>query len=127
MGKTLLMGRRTHESIGRPLPGRTNIVITRQQNYQSRGCIVAHSLKEAMVAAGNMEELVVIGGAMLYAETLPQASRIYLTRVRAEVEGDAWFPELEAGQWKEVWRADHPADARHAYRCSFSRLERKIS
>ena len=124
MGKTLLMGRGTHESIGRPLPGRINILITRQQNYHSRGCVVAHSLEEALVAAGNVEELIVIGGATLYAETLPQASRIYHTRVRAEVAGDAWFPALEAGQWKEVWREDHPADAKHAYPYRFSQLER---
>ena len=124
MGKPLLMGRKTHESIGRPLPGRTNIVITRGQDYRAEGCIVAHSLEQALVAAGNVEEAMVIGGAALYELALPQADRIYLTRVRAELEGDAWFPPLDLSQWGEVWREDHPADAKHAYSYRFSQWER---
>ena len=124
MGKTLLMGRRTHESIGRPLPGRINIVITRRRNYTAEGCIVAHSFEEALVAAGNVQEVVVLGGAACYARALPHADRVYLTKVQAEVEGDAWFPELESSQWEEVWREDHPSDAKHAYPYRFSQLER---
>jgi len=126
LGKPILMGRKTHESIGRPLPGRTNIVITRRHDYPAEGCIVAHSLAEAVTAAGTAEEIIVIGGASLYAQVLPWAARIYLTLVQAEPAGDTWFPALDPQDWQEVWREDHPADARHAYPYSFLRLERAV-
>jgi dihydrofolate reductase len=125
LGKPILMGRRTFESLGRPLPGRINIVITGQPDYQAEGCIVVHSLADALAAAGSVEEIMVIGGASLYAQTLERADRIYLTLVAAEPEGDVRFPELERGAWQEVWREDHPADARHAYPFSFILLERQ--
>ncbi len=124
LGKPILMGRRTFESLGRPLPGRTNIVLTDRPDYQAQGCIVVHSLTKALAAAGPADEVMVIGGASLYAQTLAQAERIYLTLVEAEPQGDVRFPELERGAWREVWREEHPADARHAYPFSFILLER---
>lgn len=127
LGKPILMGRRTHESIGRPLPGRTNIVITYRHDYLAEGCLVAHSIEEALTVAGTAEEIIVIGGASLYAQVLPRAVRIYLTLVQVEAAGDAWFPVLDPQDWQEVWREDHPADARHACPYSFLRLERVVS
>ena len=124
LGKPILMGRRTFESLGRPLPGRTNIVLTGRPDYQTQGCIVVHSLTKALAAAGPADEVMVIGGASLYTQTLARAERIYLTLVEAEPQGDVWFPELERGAWREVWREDHPADAQHAYPFSFILLER---
>ena len=126
LGKPILMGRRTHESIGRPLPGRTNIVITHRHGYLAAGCLVAHSIEEALTVAGTAEEIIVIGGASLYAQVLPRAVRIYLTLVQVEAAGDAWFPVLDPQDWQEVWREDHPADARHACPYSFLRLERAV-
>jgi dihydrofolate reductase len=131
LSKPILMGRRTFESIGRPLPGRTNIVITGRQDYRAEGCRVVHSLAEALTTAaspgltGGPEEMMVIGGASLYAQTLTHADRIYLTLVETETEGDAWFPELDWREWRELWREDHPADTRHACPFSFILLERQ--
>ncbi len=126
MGKPIIMGRKTYESIGKPLPGRTNIVITRQTDLQLAGCLVAGSLPEACnsVAA---DELMVIGGADIYRQALPLARRIYLTQVHASVSGDAWFPELEQDQWREVSREDVPADPQHEHAYSFITLERVSS
>ena len=123
MGKPIVMGRKTHESIGRPLPGRSNIVITRDPAYAAPGCIVAHSVEEALAAAQPAEEVMLIGGASLFAQMLPRAERIYLTRIGAELHGDAWFPPLDAQRWQEVWREDHPADDQNPYAYSFILLE----
>ena len=120
MGHHLIMGRRTWESIGRPLPGRTSIVVTRQRAYRAPGAVVAHSLDEAIARCGADEEIFVIGGAELYAEALPRASRLYLTLVDADVEGDTWMPALDSRSWRETASEAFPADERHAYsyRCS---------
>ena len=126
LGKPVLMGRRTHQSIGRPLPDRTNIVVTRDRDYTAPGCIVAHSLDSALEAAAGCAEVMVIGGTELYRQLLPRAARIYLTLVHAEFEGDAFFPALEAGDWREVERTDRPADERNCCPYSFVRLERVI-
>jgi dihydrofolate reductase len=124
MGKPIVMGRRTFESIGRPLPGRVNIVVTRSRDFQAPGCVVAHSLEEAIAAAGAVEEIMIIGGAELYAQSLARAQRIHLTLIDAELPGDTWFPAIPAGQWREVSRQEHPADFRHAHAFSFVVLER---
>jgi dihydrofolate reductase len=124
MGKPLLMGRRTWESIGRPLPGRRMMVLTGQPGYSAPGCTVAHSLEEALTLAGAVPELMVIGGATLYAQTLPLAARLYLTVVDAEIPGDAWFPEWEPQEWRLDWEEAHPADADHAWPYRFQRWER---
>ncbi|MFL0796194.1 MAG: dihydrofolate reductase [Cellvibrionaceae bacterium] len=112
LGKPVIMGRKTFESIGRPLPGRENIVITRQKNWTSQGVSVETSLESAIVKAcqaaqsSGAEELMVIGGAEIYAQALPLASRIYISEIQANVEGDAAFPELDEEVWREVSRVD---------------------
>ncbi len=100
-GKPILMGRRTHESIGRPLPGRRNIVLTRSPGYQAEGCVLAHSLDEALVLAGDAEELMVIGGSSLYEHFLPETDRLYLTLIEREFAGDVFFPPLAMEEWRE--------------------------
>ena len=104
MGAPVIMGRRTHESIGRPLPGRRNIVVTRQTAAHWAGCAVAPSLAAALALGADAPEAFVIGGAALYAEALPHASRLYLTLIDAAYDGDTWFPEFAAAAWREVSR-----------------------
>lgn len=123
MGGTMLMGRKTWESIGRPLPGRTSIVVTRDPAYQAEGVKVVHSLDEAIRAAGDAPELFVIGGASLFVDMLPMANRIYLTLIDHEFEGDTWFPEIGA-QWREVSREAHTPDEKNRYSYTFVTLER---
>ncbi|HEY3808495.1 MAG TPA: dihydrofolate reductase [Steroidobacteraceae bacterium] len=127
MGKPMLMGRRTFESIGRPLPGRRNIVLTRGTPDLPAGVELVASLEAALALVAEAPELCVIGGATLYAQTLPQAQRLYLTRVHATVDGDVRFPPWIASDWRELERSEHPADARHAYAFSLLRLERQSS
>jgi dihydrofolate reductase len=115
LGRPIVMGRRTWESLGKALPGRKNIVVSRQHSLAAPGAEVVHSLEEAWRAAGGAEEACVIGGTMLFAETLPAADVIHLTQVEAEVEGDTWFPPFDRSQWVEREVARHPADERHAY------------
>ena len=124
LGNPIVMGRRTHESIGRPLPGRRNIVVTTTAGYAAPGCEVAGSLAEAIELAAVAPEVFIIGGVALFRATLPQASRIYLTEVHAEVGGDTFFPAFDRSAFREVSRDHHPADARHAYAFSFVVLER---
>lgn len=123
LGKSVIMGRRTYASIGRPLPGRRNIVVTRNPALAVPGCTVAGSLEEALAASAG-EEVMVIGGAQLYREALPHAQRIHLTLVHAAVEGDTWFPELPPDVWRETACEEHPADARNPYPMTFLVLER---
>jgi dihydrofolate reductase len=124
LGKPILMGRRTFESIGRALPGRTNLVLTRARDLSAPGAQSVHSIAEALEAAAGAVELVVIGGAEVYRATLPLARRIYLTRVDADIAGDTYFPELDAVQWGVSTRAAQPADAQHAHALTFETLER---
>jgi len=136
LGKPVVMGRRTHQSIGRPLPGRANIVITRDPDYRAEGCTVVHSPEEAIAAAraalaargevpGEIPgEVMVIGGGSIYAVCLPWAERIYLTRVDAEVAGDTRFPALDSADWRETSRAELPADADNPHACVFLVLDR---
>ena len=115
MGNPVIMGRRTWESIGKPLAGRKNIVVTHRRDYQAPGCTVVHSLQEAWKAAEGAEEACVIGGTTLFEESLPVADRIHYTEVEADVEGDTFFPPFDRREWevREVER--HSADDRHAY------------
>jgi dihydrofolate reductase len=124
MGKPLVMGRKTYESIGRPLDGRHNIVVSRNPDYRAEGCTVVHSPEAALAAAAGAAELFVIGGAELYAQFLPQAHRLYLTLVHAHVAGDTYFPPIVESQWREIEREEHQADGRHAYAYSLLVLER---
>jgi len=125
MGHHIIMGRKTWESIGRLLPGRTSVIVTRQTDFAVPGAMVAHSLKDALAACGNDEEVFVIGGGELYREALPLAHRIYLTTVDAEPAGDAFMPELDAQQWRETSAQSYAPDDRHAHGYRFSVLERK--
>ncbi len=125
MGKPIVMGRRTWESLGRPLPGRLNIVVTRQPGLRAEGARFAGSLEEALLAAEGAPEVFVIGGGELYALALPLAQRVYLTRVHATVDADAWLPPLDPAQWEEVAREDRPADPRHSHAHSFLELRRR--
>jgi dihydrofolate reductase len=125
LGKPVLMGRRTFDSIGRPLPGRTNLVLTRAADWAVPGTTAVPDLDAALGAAGSAGELVVAGGAQVYALALPRASRIYLTRIHAVIEGDTRLPDLDLSSWHETSRELHPVDARHAFAMSFIRLERR--
>jgi dihydrofolate reductase len=125
MGHTLIMGRRTWESIGRPLPGRRIVVVTRQAGYQAEGVETAGSIDAALESARRAgdEEAFVVGGAEIYAQTLPLATRLYLTRVRAIVDGDALFPDVDWGSWRGVSREHHDADAKNDFAYSFEVYE----
>ncbi|HVZ56184.1 MAG TPA: dihydrofolate reductase [Chitinophagaceae bacterium] len=120
-GMVVIMGRKTFESLGKPLRGRKNIVVTRQQDWHPPGVTVTASLDQALERARSMEfrEAFVIGGGELYRQALPRAQRIYLTRVHASPQGDTFFPDLDPGTWKMVSHRDYPADDRHAVAYSF--------
>jgi len=125
LGKPVLMGRRTYDSIGKPLAGRTNLVLSRAAGWAAAGVTVVHDLQAAIAAAAAAPELVVAGGAQVYALALPQAHRIYLTRIHAHIDGDTRLPELDPAAWQETSRELHPADARHAHAMTFLTLERR--
>lgn len=124
MGKPIVMGRKTYESIGRPLPGRQNIVISRQTDFKADGCDVVPSIDAAIAAAGDAEEIMIIGGSYIYQEFLPRAGRIYLTSVQASVAGDVHLPELAADEWHEVAREEYAADDANDYDVVFTILDR---
>jgi dihydrofolate reductase len=131
MGKPLIMGRKTHESIGRPLPGRANIVLTRDRQWTADGVVVVNDLDAAIAAAkracdaSNVDEVMIIGGEQIYKMTLGTAHRLYLTEVDADVEGDAFFPAMDTQQWYKS-REQLPENT-EAYRYRFVVLERKES
>jgi dihydrofolate reductase len=127
MGKPLIMGRRTFESIGRPLPGRHNIVVTRQPDYEAPGCEVVSSVAAALSAAAALHpaEILVIGGATLYAALLPQASRLYLTYVAGHFPGDTYFPRIDESEWSIVEQTAHDADPRHSVPFCMAVLDRR--
>ena len=127
MGKPVLMGRKTQESIGRALPGRTNIVMSRNPALSISGCIVVPSMEAALAWARDCEEIMVIGGGSVYAATFPLAERIYLTEIHAELDGDTYFPHYDRGDWIEQSRQDFPADQTHRVAHSFSVLERRAT
>ncbi|PHI18090.1 diacylglycerol kinase [Lewinellaceae bacterium SD302] len=127
MGHPIIMGRKTFESIGRPLPKRTNIVLTRDAFFTSSGIVVAHSLEEALAheACREAEEVFIIGGGEIYRQSMPLLDRVYLTTVDTEIEkGDAFFPELDVDEWKAVWLEKHEADEKNEFSFRFSRWER---
>ncbi len=119
MNKPIIMGRKTFESIGRPLPGRRNIIITRNTAYQAEGCECFASVDDALHHLGDIDEAMLIGGASLYAQNMQRAARLYITEIHAEFDGDAWFPPIDPAIWQPVWREDHAADERNAYDYSF--------
>ena len=126
MGKPIVMGRKTHESIGRPLPGRANIIITRNLYYEADGCDVVHSTEEVKKLCQQHDEIMIMGGAEIYRYFLPLADRLYITEVHAEVEGDTVFPEFDPDEWIEVNREDLKADDRNQYDYSFVVFDRKV-
>jgi dihydrofolate reductase len=125
MGHPIVMGRRTYESIGKALPGRKSIVVTRNRAFEAPGCTVVPSLDAAWEAAGDAEEVCVIGGTSLFEEALPVADVIHLTEVEADVAGDTYFPRFDRGAWDEKEVARQPADGRHAYPMRILELTRK--
>jgi dihydrofolate reductase len=127
MGHHIVMGRKTYESINRLLPGRTTVIVTRQRDYRVPGAIVAHSIREALEACEGDDEILVIGGADLFRETLPVADRLYLTVVDAEPEGDTFMPEIDMSEWRETSSQDFAPDAKHAHGYRFSIYDRASS
>lgn len=123
----ILMGRKTFESIGKPLPGRKSIVITRNENWTADGVTVVHSLDEALsiAKADDVAEIFVIGGAEIFRSGWPQAGRIYLTRVHHRFEGDAFLPELNEAEWQLAKETACPADEKNAYAHTFQVWERR--
>jgi dihydrofolate reductase len=127
MGKPLIMGRRTYESIGRPLEGRTSIVLTRDPAFRAEGVLVAPSPDEALALARatGAEEAIVFGGSDVFAQFLPRADRLYVTEIDADIPGDRTFPEIDLRDWREVERAEFPADERNPHPYRFVTLDRR--
>jgi dihydrofolate reductase len=124
MGRPIIMGRKTHDSIGRPLPGRLNIVVTRQSGYAAPGCEVVSSLDAALERAGDGEAFV-IGGSELYRAALPRASRLYLTFIDVEPEGDVFFPPIDQGEWRELERSEGIVNEKNVHPHTFVTLARR--
>ena len=125
MGKPIIMGRKTFESIGKPLPGRQNIVLSRNAETHYEGVECVTSFEQAVKLVPQADEVMVIGGSTIYEMILPRADRLYITYVDAEFEGDAWFPAFDDGQWVEKKSVTRPADEKNLYECRFVTLERK--
>lgn len=125
MGHHIIMGRKTYESIGRLLPGRTTVIVTRQPGYAVPGAVVAHSIDEAIAGCREDDEMMVIGGGELYRAILPRADRIYLTTVDAEPSGDTFMPHLDQKEWHVASSEAFPADDRHPYAYRFEVWDRK--
>lgn len=125
MGKPMIMGRRTFESIGRPLPGRQNIVVTRQPGWQAAGCDVADSIDAALALAGKAAEIIVMGGATLYEQCLPIADKLYLTFIDAECNGDTFFPVWDEAVWHCAAQERHAADEKNAHAYTFTTWQRR--
>jgi dihydrofolate reductase len=126
MGKPIVMGRKTFESIGRALPGRRNIVITGNPDFEASGCDVVDSIEAAMSLVSDDEEIMLIGGASLYAQTIAYATRLYITRIHDNFEGDTWFPEFDSREWREENREDFDADHNNNHRYSFIKFVREF-
>lgn len=125
LGKPVIMGRKTFQSIGRPLPDRTNVVVSRDRDFSAPGCRVVDSIDAALAATAEAEEVMIIGGASFYEQMLPRVDRLYLTLVHADIEGDARFPEIAPDAWQEAERHERPADAENPYALTFLVLKRK--
>jgi len=119
------MGRKTFESIGRPLPGRTNIIITRSADFHADGVVKAHSLQQALDLVADQDEAMIIGGGSIYQQALPLADRLYLTYVENRFEGDAWFPDFDSDQWQVIDEERYAADEKNASDYRFVTYQRK--
>ncbi|MHA6247298.1 dihydrofolate reductase [Pontibacter sp. CAU 1760] len=126
MGHPIVMGRKTYESIGKPLPGRTTVIITSQEDYKAEGCIITYSVQEALDEAKKLDEAVyIIGGAEIYKQALPLTDTVYLTRIHQAFEGDVSFPALDTADWVTVSAEHHQPDEKNPYSYSFLELQRK--
>ncbi len=123
-GHTVIMGRKTYESVGNPLPNRRNIVITHQTDYNQPGVEIVHSLEEALKQCAGEREVFIVGGAEIYRQALPIMGRVYLTRVHAEIAGDTYFPDLDESDWVLISEEAHAPDERHVYPYTFLVYER---
>ena len=126
MGKPIIMGRKTYDSIGRPLPGRRNIVITRDPEFSAEGCEIVHTIEAALEGCSDHDELMLIGGATLYEQTLDQVSSMYITRIHHGFSGDTWFPEFDVSNWKIAEQQDFDADADNPFSYSFVKYVREF-
>jgi dihydrofolate reductase len=125
LGKPVVMGRRTFESLGKPLKKRINVVLTRNHDYQAEGCIVVHSIEEVLDVVKDHQEVMICGGAPIYAQFLPRADRLYLTRIHDCFEGDVYFPAFNLDEWQEIERIDYQPDENNPYPYSFLSLQKK--
>ena len=123
-GKPVIMGRKTFESIGRALPNRTNIIMTRDADFRAGGCLIVHSPEEALAAAKGAEEVIVIGGSSIFEQFLPKAGRMYLTIIAEDFEGQSLFPAFNSAEWWEIERRDFAPDEKNIYSYTFLTLER---
>ncbi len=128
LGHHIILGRKNYEAIGRPLPRRTNIVVTRSKDYVAEGCLVVHSIDEALALARSAgeEEVFICGGGEIYRQTMDLWNKLYLTEVEGVVEGDVFFPEIEEEEWREISIKLNKADERHAFDFNFRVLERNV-
>ena len=125
MGHHMIMGRKTYESIGKPLPGRTTVVVSRDVNLKIDGCVVAHSLQEAVAKCASDPQVFVVGGADIYKQALPLADTLHITEIQQDVTGDAWFPEFNPSEWSEVSRESHQQEAPQPLGYHFVEYRRK--
>ena len=126
LGKTIIMGAKTFESIGKALPNRKNIILSYDKNYKAERCIMVTSIEEALKEVREDEEVMIAGGASVYKQFLPLANRLYLTFIHHDFEGDVYFPKFDINEWKEIKRIDNQSDEKNLYSYSFVILERKI-
>ena len=126
MGKPIIMGRKTFDSIGRPLPGRRNIVITRDPEFSAEGCDVVYSIEAALAGCSHHDELMLIGGATLYEQTLDRVSSMYITQIHHGFSGDTWFPEFDVTQWEIAEKEDFDADQANPFTYSFVKYVREL-
>ena len=126
LNKPIVMGRKTYESIGKPLPQRTNIILTHDHDYQAPGCYVVHTLDDVLKVTPEAEEIFIIGGAVIFEAYLPLAQRIYMTIIDAEIEGDIFFPDFDETKWQLISREDHLPDSKNVYSYSFLVLVRNF-
>jgi dihydrofolate reductase len=126
LGKTIIMGAKTFESIGKVLPNRKNIILSYDKSYKAEGCVIVTSIEQALKEVKEDEEVMIAGGASVYKQFLPLANRLYLTFIHHDFEGDAYFPEFDINQWKEIKRIDNQPDEKNLYSYSFVIFERKI-
>ena len=124
LGKPVIMGRKTYESIGRPLPGRRNIVISRDENYQKEGIDTVTSVEQALALVQDVEEIMVIGGGAIYKHCLPAATRLYITHIKASIDGDTRFPDYDDGSWQKISSEVRDSDKKNAYQLDFCVYER---